>query len=123
MSQPFTTRTTKPPHVVPPVLACRMLIGACNLMVCPINQFINSRLQATYLADRVVVFDGTPAVSTCAHTPQSLLTGTMTSTSFYCYVSPRSFLPTHRCPRCHPPPKNTIIILKKVVICCVARLE
>lgn len=30
---------------------------------------------ATYLADRVVVFDGAPSVKTCAHAPQSLLSG------------------------------------------------
>ncbi|CAB3991217.1 ATP-binding cassette sub-family E member 1 [Paramuricea clavata] len=32
-------------------------------------------IMATYLADRVVVFDGIPSISTCARTPQSLLTG------------------------------------------------
>ena len=30
---------------------------------------------ATYLADRVIVFEGTPSVNTKACTPQSLLTG------------------------------------------------
>lgn len=32
-------------------------------------------IMATYLADRVIVFDGTPSIKTCARTPQSLLTG------------------------------------------------
>ncbi|XP_062513621.1 ATP-binding cassette sub-family E member 1-like [Corticium candelabrum] len=32
-------------------------------------------IMATYLADRVVVFDGTPSVKTKANSPQSLLTG------------------------------------------------
>eukprot|EP00041_Stephanoeca_diplocostata_P035549 m.1258484 g.1258484 ORF g.1258484 m.1258484 type:complete len:616 (+) comp24719_c0_seq5:41-1888(+) len=32
-------------------------------------------IMATYLADRVVVFDGTPSVKTCANAPQSLLSG------------------------------------------------
>merc|ERR1712066_684701 len=32
-------------------------------------------IMATYLADRVIVFDGTPSVNTKACTPQSLLTG------------------------------------------------
>ncbi|XP_046853343.1 ATP-binding cassette sub-family E member 1-like [Xenia sp. Carnegie-2017] len=32
-------------------------------------------IMATYLADRVVVFDGTPSVSTFARSPQSLLSG------------------------------------------------
>lgn len=30
---------------------------------------------ATYLADRVIVFEGTPSVNTTAHTPQMLLAG------------------------------------------------
>lgn len=30
---------------------------------------------ATYLADRVIVFEGTPSVDTIAHTPQTLLAG------------------------------------------------
>jgi ATP-binding cassette subfamily E protein 1 len=30
---------------------------------------------ATYLADRVIVFEGTPSVNSIALTPQSLLTG------------------------------------------------
>jgi ABC-type nitrate/sulfonate/bicarbonate transport system ATPase subunit len=33
-------------------------------------------IMATYLADRVVVYDGEPGIETTAHTPQSLLTGT-----------------------------------------------
>lgn len=32
-------------------------------------------IMATYLADRVVVFEGTPGVETTAHSPQTLLTG------------------------------------------------
>jgi len=32
-------------------------------------------IMATYLADRVVLYTGTPSVETVAHTPQSLLTG------------------------------------------------
>merc|ERR1712193_254744 len=32
-------------------------------------------IMATYLADRVIVFDGTPSVDTRANTPQSLLSG------------------------------------------------
>jgi len=32
-------------------------------------------IMATYLADRVVVFDGNPGIDTCAHSPQSLLSG------------------------------------------------
>ncbi len=32
-------------------------------------------IMATYLADRVIVYDGTPSVSAHANTPQSLLTG------------------------------------------------
>ena len=32
-------------------------------------------IMATYLADRVVVFEGTPGVTTTAHSPQTLLTG------------------------------------------------
>lgn len=32
-------------------------------------------IMATYLADRVVVYDGTPGVETCAHTPQALIPG------------------------------------------------
>ncbi|KAF9197270.1 Fe-S cluster-binding ribosome biosynthesis protein [Haplosporangium sp. Z 27] len=32
-------------------------------------------IMATYLADRVVVYDGTPSVEATAHSPQSLLTG------------------------------------------------
>lgn len=32
-------------------------------------------IMATYLADRVIVFDGQPSVSTTANTPQSLLVG------------------------------------------------
>ena len=31
--------------------------------------------QATYLADRVVVYDGTPSIDTVAHSPESLLSG------------------------------------------------
>jgi len=30
---------------------------------------------ATYLADRVIVFEGTPSISTSANSPQSLLVG------------------------------------------------
>ena len=30
---------------------------------------------ATYLADRVIVFDGEPSVKTMAHSPQSMLAG------------------------------------------------
>lgn len=32
-------------------------------------------IMATYLADRVIVFEGKPSVDTTAHTPQSLLNG------------------------------------------------
>ena len=32
-------------------------------------------IMATYLADRVIVFEGRPSVDTIAHTPQSLLHG------------------------------------------------
>lgn len=32
-------------------------------------------IMATYLADRVIVFSGTPSLSTTAHSPQSLLNG------------------------------------------------
>ncbi|XP_034949816.1 ATP-binding cassette sub-family E member 1 [Chelonus insularis] len=32
-------------------------------------------IMATYLADRVIVFSGTPSISTTAHSPQSLLNG------------------------------------------------
>lgn len=32
-------------------------------------------IMATYLADRVVVYDGTPSVNTTAHSPEDLLTG------------------------------------------------
>lgn len=32
-------------------------------------------IMATYLADRVIVFDGTPSFDTCANAPQTLLTG------------------------------------------------
>ena len=32
-------------------------------------------LMATYLADRIIVFEGTPSVKATATTPQSLLTG------------------------------------------------
>jgi ATP-binding cassette subfamily E protein 1 len=32
-------------------------------------------IMATYLADRVIVFEGSPSIKTIAHTPQNLLTG------------------------------------------------
>jgi ATP-binding cassette, sub-family E, member 1 len=32
-------------------------------------------IMATYLADRVVVYDGVPGVETCAHSPQALIPG------------------------------------------------
>jgi ATP-binding cassette subfamily E protein 1 len=32
-------------------------------------------IMATYLADRVIVYDGTPGVETCAHSPQALIPG------------------------------------------------
>lgn len=32
-------------------------------------------IMATYLADRVIVFEGQPSVNTTAHTPQTLLAG------------------------------------------------
>jgi len=32
-------------------------------------------IMATYLADRVIVFEGQPSVNTTANSPQSLLTG------------------------------------------------
>lgn len=32
-------------------------------------------IMATYLADRVIVYDGTPGVETCAHSPQALVPG------------------------------------------------
>lgn len=32
-------------------------------------------IMATYLADRVIVFEGAPSIDTTAHTPQSLLNG------------------------------------------------
>lgn len=32
-------------------------------------------IMATYLADRVIVYEGTPSVDCVAHTPQSLLSG------------------------------------------------
>lgn len=32
-------------------------------------------IMATYLADRVIVFEGSPSVDTTAHSPQSLLNG------------------------------------------------
>ena len=32
-------------------------------------------IMATYLADKVVVYSGTPAIEATAHAPQSLLTG------------------------------------------------
>lgn len=32
-------------------------------------------IMATYLADRVIVFEGQPSVDSTAHTPQSLLNG------------------------------------------------
>lgn len=32
-------------------------------------------IMATYLADRVVVYDGTPGVETTAHSPQALIPG------------------------------------------------
>eukprot|EP00898_Chlorokybus_atmophyticus_P001335 jgi/Chlat1/2201/Chrsp17S02764 len=32
-------------------------------------------IMATYLADRVIVYDGTPSIDCTAHTPQSLITG------------------------------------------------
>merc|ERR1719213_1362193 len=32
-------------------------------------------IMATYLADRVIVFEGTPSITTKANSPQSLLTG------------------------------------------------
>lgn len=40
------------------------------------SSFANSGKQmATYLADRVIVFDGQPSVDARANTPESLLTG------------------------------------------------
>ena len=36
---------------------------------------LNSLQQATYLADRVIVYDGEPSKCATAHRPQSLLTG------------------------------------------------
>ena len=36
---------------------------------------LNSTPQATYLADRVIVYDGEPSKCATAHRPQSLLTG------------------------------------------------
>lgn len=32
-------------------------------------------IMATYLADRVIVFEGTPSIRTVAHSPQNLLAG------------------------------------------------
>jgi ATP-binding cassette subfamily E protein 1 len=32
-------------------------------------------IMATYLADRVIVFEGSPSIDTTAHTPQNLLAG------------------------------------------------
>lgn len=32
-------------------------------------------IMATYLADRVIVFEGSPSIDTTAHTPQTLLAG------------------------------------------------
>lgn len=32
-------------------------------------------MQATYLADRVIVYSGKPGITATAHTPQSLLSG------------------------------------------------
>lgn len=32
-------------------------------------------IMATYLADRVIVFEGSPSINTTAHTPQTLLAG------------------------------------------------
>lgn len=32
-------------------------------------------IMATYLADRVIVFEGSPSVNTTAHTPEALLNG------------------------------------------------
>ena len=33
-------------------------------------------IMATYLADRVIVYDGEPGVETTAHSPQALIPGT-----------------------------------------------
>jgi len=41
-------------------------------------------IMATYLADRVIVFDGTPSVSTRANSPQSLLSGMNTFLESLC---------------------------------------
>lgn len=38
-------------------------------------------IMAAYLADRVVVYDGTPSSEATAHAPQSLLTGPLLQVS------------------------------------------
>ena len=43
-------------------------------------------IMATYLADHVVVFDGTPSIKTMASSPQTLLTGTHTHTHTRIYI-------------------------------------
>jgi ATP-binding cassette, sub-family E, member 1 len=40
-------------------------------------------IMATYLADRVVVYDGEPGIETTAHSPQSLLTGEFSKAMIY----------------------------------------
>ena len=38
-------------------------------------------IMATYLADRVIVYDGTPGVESTARSPQSLIPGATTTTT------------------------------------------
>ena len=58
-------------HNIDPNLLSRFIMHAKKTGFIVEHDFI----MATYLADRVIVFEGTPSVSTKACTPQNLLPG------------------------------------------------
>lgn len=53
------------------IVICRFILHAKKTGFVVEHDFI----MATYLADRVIVFEGSPSVNTTAHTPQTLLAG------------------------------------------------
>ena len=53
-------------------------------------------IMATYLADKVVVYSGTPAIEATAHAPQSLLTGMNFEGRDYCPPRSDQLPPAHQ---------------------------
>lgn len=79
-------RKNEPPNQSSASEKCFVLSKSNNILYLLISRYIlhakktgfiveHDFIMATYLADRVIVFEGTPSMDTTANTPQNLLAG------------------------------------------------